>query len=557
MTPTLLALAGLPGTGKSRLARALAARLGWPVLDKDELRARLFGAGVDHTTAQDDRAMAALYDAAAARLAAGARGVIVDGRTFTRRAAVEALVAAAARAGARLAVVECRCAPELARERLARDAAAGAHPAANRGPALHDRLAAQADPLALPAHVPHLVVDTGDGATGAHVRAVLAALDLRRGPSARVKWAVTLLAPPAALLALELGLRLGGFSQPPIPVPIIAWTTEADARLRLDDQLHRPDPLLLWTPRPGALVMDGHDERINAATCRGPPPAPDRPAGSLRVALLGESSLFGMFVPWEQTAGARLPALLAGRGPPVDVLNAAVIGYTACQGVLRYRTVAREHRPDVVFAAFGAVNEHVPCIDLPEVEKLAAARALHSGWSRAWVALSSHVRVLQLVNRLRLREDGARLEQALSGWREHRSDGLAQVGRVDWPGRRRVSLDEFEAALLELARDVRADGARLVLGSLPRAERVERRGPVLALYSQRVRDVAAREGLQLLDLRAIVREEVARGRDEQDVFVPGDAWHLGPEGQALLAAHLAELVLDPQAGRVGGPAAPR
>ena len=36
---------------------------------------------------------------------------------------------------------------------------------------------------------------------------------------------------------------------------------------------------------------------------------------------------------------------IAGRGPPVDVLNAAVIGYTACQGVLRYRTVAREHRP--------------------------------------------------------------------------------------------------------------------------------------------------------------------------------------------------------------------
>ncbi|MBM3986020.1 MAG: AAA family ATPase, partial [Planctomycetes bacterium] len=31
--PTLLALAGLPGTGKSHLARALAARLGWPVLD--------------------------------------------------------------------------------------------------------------------------------------------------------------------------------------------------------------------------------------------------------------------------------------------------------------------------------------------------------------------------------------------------------------------------------------------------------------------------------------------------------------------------------------------
>ncbi len=66
--PALLALAGLPGTGKSVLARALAARL--------------FGAAVDYSTAQNGHSMAALYEQAAALLAAGARGVIVDGRTF-------------------------------------------------------------------------------------------------------------------------------------------------------------------------------------------------------------------------------------------------------------------------------------------------------------------------------------------------------------------------------------------------------------------------------------------------------------------------------------------
>jgi predicted kinase len=148
--PTVLALAGLPGTGKSALARAIALRFGWPVLDKDVVRARLFGADVDFSREQDDHAMATLYDAARARLFAGAPGVIVDGRTFTRREAVRALRAAAARAGARLLVVECRCAPAVARERLRRDAAAGRHPARNRDAALHDRLAARAEPLALP-----------------------------------------------------------------------------------------------------------------------------------------------------------------------------------------------------------------------------------------------------------------------------------------------------------------------------------------------------------------------------------------------------------------------
>jgi predicted kinase len=42
--PTLLMLAGLPGTGKSTLAAALTAVLSWPVLDKDILNTVLLAA---------------------------------------------------------------------------------------------------------------------------------------------------------------------------------------------------------------------------------------------------------------------------------------------------------------------------------------------------------------------------------------------------------------------------------------------------------------------------------------------------------------------------------
>ena len=41
----IVIMAGLPGTGKSTLARALAQRLAGAVLDKDEIRAALFAAG--------------------------------------------------------------------------------------------------------------------------------------------------------------------------------------------------------------------------------------------------------------------------------------------------------------------------------------------------------------------------------------------------------------------------------------------------------------------------------------------------------------------------------
>jgi predicted kinase len=44
--PTLVMLAGLPGTGKSALATALARRLGWPVIDKDLLNTVLLEAAL-------------------------------------------------------------------------------------------------------------------------------------------------------------------------------------------------------------------------------------------------------------------------------------------------------------------------------------------------------------------------------------------------------------------------------------------------------------------------------------------------------------------------------
>lgn len=44
--PTLVMLAGVPGTGKTTLAYALAQILGWPVLDKDLLNSVLLDSGI-------------------------------------------------------------------------------------------------------------------------------------------------------------------------------------------------------------------------------------------------------------------------------------------------------------------------------------------------------------------------------------------------------------------------------------------------------------------------------------------------------------------------------
>ena len=174
---------------------------------------------------------------------------------------------------------------------------------------------------------------------------------------------------------------------------------------------------------------------------------------------------------------------------------------------------------------------------------------MRTGWLNLWYSLSSRLRVLQLVNRVQLRSQQGELEATLEERGARMADGADAVGQVDWPGRRRVSLEEFEAALVELAHDVRADGARLILGSMPRSPENEQRCPVLSLYSQRLMDVARREGLQLLDLRAIVIDETRQGRPWQEFFVEWDGWHLSPAGHALFAERLSALVLDPSLGR--------
>ncbi|QDU22932.1 AAA family ATPase [Urbifossiella limnaea] len=147
----LVAMAGLPGTGKSALAARLAAVLGGVVIGKDEVRAALFpGAALDYSAEQDDIAMQAVFAAAVhLRRTQPGRAVFLDGRTFSKARQVAALLAL----GEPVRVIECVCPPDVARARIAADRA---HLAGNRTPDLHDRSRANAEPLT----VPRLTLDT-------------------------------------------------------------------------------------------------------------------------------------------------------------------------------------------------------------------------------------------------------------------------------------------------------------------------------------------------------------------------------------------------------------
>jgi predicted kinase len=161
----LIALRGLPGSGKSLLAHALAPRMGAVVLDKDVVRMALFpGDTVEYLTAQDDVVIDAMLLAAAWHLRY--RHVLLDGRVFARRKQVEHVRTFALAQGHEFHLVECWCPVEVARRRVAADVS---HPARNRTEDLVDRQAAQWEAL----EGPVIAVDT----TQALERAVADALE--------------------------------------------------------------------------------------------------------------------------------------------------------------------------------------------------------------------------------------------------------------------------------------------------------------------------------------------------------------------------------------------
>ncbi len=101
----IVMMAGLPGAGKSTLARALASRTSGVVLDKDEIRRALFApAEIEYSTEQDDFCMGIMLQTAAHLLHQNpGRYVFLDGRPFSQRYQIERVIEVATESGPALA----------------------------------------------------------------------------------------------------------------------------------------------------------------------------------------------------------------------------------------------------------------------------------------------------------------------------------------------------------------------------------------------------------------------------------------------------------------------
>ena len=154
LPPVLLAFKGPPGAGKSTLARAVGARLGWPVVDKDDVKDVLDG----RTPESGWLAYEVVLRVARTQLRQGL-SVVCDSPLL--RGVYVQVQRIAGETGARLVVVECRCSDEIAwRSRIEARQALNlpAHHATTWEAVLAWR--ARTTDAEYPIDVPHLIVET-------------------------------------------------------------------------------------------------------------------------------------------------------------------------------------------------------------------------------------------------------------------------------------------------------------------------------------------------------------------------------------------------------------
>jgi predicted kinase len=144
----IVLMAGLPGTGKTTLARELVRETAGALISKDAIRSALFAPeDIEYSVAQDDFVMQIMLETARFLLLKNPEHkLFLDGRTFSRRYQIDRVLAFARDLAQPWKIIECTCSDESARRRLDLEPDL-THPARNRSYAMYLEMKAAFEPI--------------------------------------------------------------------------------------------------------------------------------------------------------------------------------------------------------------------------------------------------------------------------------------------------------------------------------------------------------------------------------------------------------------------------
>lgn len=336
---------------------------------------------------------------------------------------------------------------------------------------------------------------------------------------------VALLALGGVVLTLFLGeLAARMLWRPPEPPPLeLTEALRALPDLRTKEELAQPNLR--------ARIM-GTPYETNSAGFRGRERTREKPPGTFRIAVIGDSFAMGWNVAEADTYAARLEAALSAQGTPVEVLNFGMAGLDAVASVERFHALAQDYDPDLVIYGFtlnDLENEHYrrSAPHFAEVQ-----RALMASPSYLWRVLAPRIGPLREVLYAPL---GTPLYELNDNWFHN-------------PAAWQTAL----AALDRLAATADARGICRLLLIHPQLHFLNALHPYHAHYDAIA--AAARER-GFVPVRAI---DDFLGRKDRDLWAGPQDPHPGPEAHALLAARLArEISALPAGCRVPAPSHPR